>query len=152
MTTAQLNNLLIYVGVAVANMLTIAVSAVLAGGTLPGFREGEPFAPARGQLVALLAIIAPVLTTWLASNRPRFGSEDIAGQVNGLRAQGVHRSEMVVLPQADAAVTLSQRQAKRAVLSAIQVQQVTDELERRLRATPARQPDPRLSNPLAGSG
>jgi hypothetical protein len=95
----QLKNLLIYIGVALANMVAIGVAAALAAGTMPGFRDGELLAPAKTEAVGLLALLAPILSTWLASNRPRFGSEGIAAKVNSLREQGYHRDDLTVRPK-----------------------------------------------------
>jgi hypothetical protein len=98
-TEAQFRNLLIYAGVALLNMLAIAVAAALAGGTMPGFRANEFFEPAKGELVALLTLAAPILSTWLASNRPRFGSEQLAAEVGVFKDLGFHRDDLTVLPK-----------------------------------------------------
>jgi hypothetical protein len=97
MNTAMLRNLLIYAGVAVVNALAIALAAALAAGSLPGFREGEFLAPATASIIALMAILTPILTAWLASNRPRFGSEGLADDANQLRAMGISRADMEVV-------------------------------------------------------
>lgn len=141
MTTAQLNNLLIFVGVALLNMLVIASAAALAAGTMPGFREGEFLRPAASTAVALLAFLAPILSSWISANRPRLGSEGLAQQVNDLRAEGVSRSQMVVVSRDDAALPLPV--AGR--LTAEQLAQVANELERRMREQQAA--DPLISQP-----
>ena len=120
-------NLAYYVGVAVANMLAIAIGAGLAAGTLPGFRDGEPFAPAAPSMVALLAVVTPILTAWLASNRPRFGSEELAHDVDEARKAGVSRKRMAIRPKNDDDT-----------FTAAQVQQISDDLERRMKATPSK--------------
>jgi len=120
-------NLLIYIGIAVANMAAIALAAGVAGGSLVGFRDGDPFAVAGPSMAALLAVVTPILSTWLASNRPRIGSEAIAAAVDERRHAGQSRKSMVVRskgspPDADEVMTPSQ------------LKQVSDEIERRLRA------------------
>lgn len=98
----KLNNLLIYLIVGVLNVCAIAVGAGLASGTLPGFRPGEGFAPAGPALTALLAVVVPTLSTWMAANRPRLGSEGLAADVSALKARGYHRKDMTVVPKAGA--------------------------------------------------
>lgn len=107
MSTARLRNLLVYVGIACADMLVISAAAALGADAMPGFRPGEFLAPARTSAVTLLAVVAPCLSAWLASNRPRFGSEPIAAQVNALSERGVPRGEMVVLTQGEAAAAIA---------------------------------------------
>lgn len=63
------------------------------------------------------------------SQLTRFGSEGIAKQVDALKSQGIPRSEMVVLAQDDADTALN------SPLPPVQVGQIADELERRLRST-----------------
>jgi hypothetical protein len=134
--SAQMKNLLVYCGVAVANMLAIATAAALAAGTLPGFREAEFLAPAVPSLVALVALLAPIPTAWLASNRPRIGSEGLSEQVNALKAQGVPKDRMVVLSEAEAASVLATPSSARP-FTPEQLRQVLDGLETRMRSTPA---------------
>jgi hypothetical protein len=98
-----LRNLGVYCIVALANMLAVVVSAGLIAGTVPGFRVGEFLAPATGLMVALLAIVVPILTAWLAANRPRLGSEHLAAQVSELGAEGVPKRDMIVVPRDDEA-------------------------------------------------
>lgn len=100
MTDAQLRNLLTYLAVALLNILAIAVAAALAGGTMPGFREGEFLRPSEDAAVGLLALCVPLLTTWLAAHRPRLGSEGIAADVGAYKALGFHRADLTVVPKA----------------------------------------------------
>ena len=81
MTPAQIRNLLIHTGLALASMLAIAVGAALAGGTMPGFREGEFFAPAAPTFVALIALLTPILTSAVAATRPKLGQEETSALV-----------------------------------------------------------------------
>jgi hypothetical protein len=67
LTPARLQNLLIYVLTAMANILAIALAAALAAGTMPGFRDGEMLAPAKTEMAALLAFVIPILS---GSSRP----------------------------------------------------------------------------------
>lgn len=131
MTDRQIRNLLVYCGIAVADMLVVAIAAALAAGAMPGFREGELMAPAAPILAAVLAVLTPILTTALASTRPRFGSEELAHDVDQARAAGVSRKRLTV-------------RAKRGgePMTEAQTQQVADELERRMRTTPAREDAP----------
>lgn len=96
-----MRNLLFYVLIALVNMALIAFGYALVAGTLPGFRAGEPFAPAGPALASLLAILLPILSGWLAANRPRLGSENLADDVNKLQKAGVPKDEMAVVPKAD---------------------------------------------------
>lgn len=107
MKQSSVNNFLIYCGLAVAQILALAVAAALAAGAMPGFREGEFFAPAADLLATLMTVITPILATAVAASRARLGSETIARQVEDLREQGVPRSQMVVLSEQEAAERLA---------------------------------------------
>jgi hypothetical protein len=133
----QLKNLLIYVGVALANMIAIGVAAALAAGTMPGFRDGELLAPAKTEAVGLLALLAPILSTWLASNRPRYGSEHLAADIGAYKDMGYHRDDLKVVLKKDAVPDPGAMGGSPVVLTPDQVKQVADELEARMRATPA---------------
>jgi hypothetical protein len=134
MTTAevrQFKNLLIYVCIAIANMVAIALAAGVASGNLAGFRPGDPFEVAGPAMAALLAVVTPVLSTWLASNRPRIGSEEIAAQVDQRRRHGQSRKTMVVRTAGSPPATVDD------TVSAEQAARIADILESRMRATPA---------------
>jgi hypothetical protein len=143
MSDLKLQNLLIYLGVGLLNALAIATAAALAAGTMPGFRDGEFLRPSEDVVVGLLALLVPVLTTWLASNRPRFGSEQLAAEVGAYRDLGYHRADLTVLPKGGRAPdpTRATDHAFPVVLTGDQVQQMTqgvaDELEARMRRTKA---------------
>lgn len=100
-TAAQWRNLLIFVAVAVANIVVIAVAAALGGDTMPGFREGEPLRPGKDQAIGLLALLAPIISGWIVQNRPRFGSEGLAAEVDARRREGYARDDLTVIPKAD---------------------------------------------------
>lgn len=99
MTPAQLKNLMIFVAVVALNMAAIAVAAALAANTMPGFRDDEFFAPARTEAIGLLALVIPILGGWITQNRPRFGSEKLASEVNSLRDRGYSRHDLQVVPK-----------------------------------------------------
>jgi hypothetical protein len=144
----QLKNLLIYIGVALANMVAIGVAAALAAGTMPGFRDGELLAPAKTEAVGLLAVVAPILSTWLASNRPRFGSEHLAAEVGAYKEMGYHRDDLTIRPKGGSVPDPGATDGSPVVLTPGQIKQVADELEARMRATPA-ESDPLISTPPA---
>jgi hypothetical protein len=98
-TDRELRNLLIYVLIAVAQMALIVLGAALGTGTLPGFRPGGPFEPAGPALAALIALLAPIVATWLAANRPRLGSAELAHQVDQARKGGTPRHRLMVQPK-----------------------------------------------------
>jgi hypothetical protein len=106
---AQFVNLLIFVAVVVCQITVVSVAAALASDTMPGFREGELFRPGRDLAIGLLALLGPIIGGWVIQNRPRFGSEPVAAQVNDLRAQGVSRQDMVVTTADTVATALSDR-------------------------------------------
>lgn len=79
----------------------------------------------------LVAALGPIVTGLASMQLTRLGSEPIAAQVDSLKATGVQRRDMVVVSQDEAAPMLAGN------LTPMQVQQVSDELERRLKLTPA---------------
>jgi hypothetical protein len=140
-TPARLQNLLIYCGVALLDMLAIAVSAALAAGTMPGFREGEFFHPTQNALTGLLIIMTPILSTWLAAHQPSWGGEGLAAQASVISAQqGIHRDEMVVLSPDQAVAAVAGAPAAPDEIADL----VVARIEARLRATPAPDADPGL--------
>lgn len=126
MTDLQLRNILIYcllwVAVAIAGPLGFAISS----GAVPGFGDGEALASARGEIAGALALLVTAGGMYLAANRPRVGSEEIAAQVDAERKGGTSRRALTV-----------RRKRSAEKLPDIQVQQLADELEQRLKATPA---------------
>jgi hypothetical protein len=136
LTQDRVNNLLIYSLVALANILAIALSAALATGAMPGFRDGEFLAPAKAEMAGLLGILVPILSAWVAANRPSFGGEGLAAQAGVYRQEGYHRDEMVVLPRdrVPAAAAVAGADRFEYELTGIQLQQVANELERRMKA------------------
>lgn len=107
MTPAQLQNLLTYVGIWVAIALAGAVGVAIGSGAVPGFADGQILSSARAEIASAIALLVTGGGVWLAANRPRYGSETIASQVSDLKAQGVHRDEMIVLSEAEAATALA---------------------------------------------
>lgn len=99
MTTAQLHNLAIFIGAVVANIVAVSVAAALAGDTMPGFREGEFLRPGRDEAIGLLALLVPILSGLVVQNRPRFGSERLAAEVDERRKQGYSRNDLTVVPK-----------------------------------------------------
>jgi hypothetical protein len=79
----------------------------------------------------IAAGIGPVVTGLAAMQLTRVGSEPIAAQVDSLQAAGTHKRDMVVVSQDEAVPLLA------GALSPSQVAQVADEIEARLRQTPA---------------
>jgi hypothetical protein len=109
---------------------------------MPGFRDGELLAPAKNEAVGLLALLAPILSTWLVSNRPRFGSEHLAAEVGAYKEMGYHRDDLTVRPKGGSEPSVAPGAGSLVVLTPDQVKQVADELEQRMRATAARPPEP----------
>jgi hypothetical protein len=127
-TPARLQNLLIYVLTAMANILAIALAAALAAGTMPGFRDGEMLAPAKVEMAALLAFMIPILSGFVSANRPSYGGEGLAAQANVLHQQGVHRDDMVVLAPDDAVAAIARNGAASVAFTPEQVDQVAARL------------------------
>jgi hypothetical protein len=147
LTPARLQNLLIYVLTAMANILAIALAAALAAGTMPGFRDGEMLAPAKTEMAALLAFVIPILSGLVAANRPSLGGEGLAAQASVLRQKGYHRDDMVVLSPDDAVAAIAGDGQAGAAFTPVQVQQLTDELIRRRDQQPPAPADPLPPNP-----
>lgn len=124
MTEQTIRNALVYIGVAIVPPVADAVYQALAS----QMAGGKPIDWGQLGLVTLLALLGAAV----ASQRPQVGHEAIAAQTNYLQAQGMPKREMVVLHQDEAAPALA------GGMTPTQVQQVADELEMRLRATPAR--------------
>lgn len=99
MTDLAFRNLLMYVLLWVANVLAICAAAALAAGTMPGFQEGQFFAPASSVVLGSLMLAVPTLTGWLAANRPRIGSEQLAADVDKQRKAGRSRRALKVTPK-----------------------------------------------------
>lgn len=115
-------NLLLYVGSVLAGALAASLAALavqLAGADPVNWRP------------VIVAAIGPVVTGLLATQLTRVGSESIAAQVDSLKAIGTPRHEMVVVSQ-DEAVSGLANPAEPDMVKA-----VADELERRMRQTPA---------------
>lgn len=102
MTDLQLRNLFVYCAIAAADMVAIALAAALATGSVVGFREGEFMAPAAPTLATVLAVLVPILSTALAASRPRWGSEEIAHDVDVARKAGVSQRRLTVKPKGPA--------------------------------------------------
>lgn len=79
----------------------------------------------------IAAGIGPVVTGLAAMQLTRVGSEGIAAQVDSLHAAGTQKRDMVVIREDEAVPILA------GALSPAQVAQVADEIEARLRQTPA---------------
>lgn len=107
MTPARVQNLLVYCGVGLLNILGLSTAAAMAAGSMPGFRDGEFFRPSQPEAIALLTIVLPIFSTWLAAHQPSWGGEGLAAQANVYRDQGVHRDDMVVLPRDQAALAVA---------------------------------------------
>lgn len=101
-SAAQWRNLLVFVAVIAANIVVISVAAALGADTMPGFRDGEFLRPGRETAIGLLALLAPIISGWIVQNRPSFGSEGLAAEVNDLREQGYSRADLTVVPKATA--------------------------------------------------
>jgi hypothetical protein len=50
-------------------------------------------------LCSIWQLVVPILGGWIAQNRPRFGSERLASEVDAYREMGYHRSELTVRPK-----------------------------------------------------
>jgi hypothetical protein len=104
MSAAQLRNLGLYA-------LWAFIGATVATGLhLSQLLAGSEVIPIRGLAATFTASFFGALATVVGTSQlTRFGSEQIAAQVNALKTQGVPRSEMVVLSEADAASVLAQQ-------------------------------------------
>jgi hypothetical protein len=122
MTDLTTRNILLYVG----SMLIGAVAAALAA-LLVQLSGADPV----NWRPVLAAGLGPVVTGLLATRLTRVGSEPIAAQVDNLKSVGVPRRDMIVVTRDDAVATAAE------ALTPTQVQQVADELERRMRDAPA---------------
>ncbi len=100
----RLWNVLAYCGIALLNLLLTLLAISITAGTIAGFRPGEPFTPYAAQFTAIIAVASPALTAWLAQNRPRVGSEELAEDVKALQKDGKHRSELTVVTKEDAEI------------------------------------------------
>jgi hypothetical protein len=137
MTNAQLETLGRY---AVMALLGAAIAAGLKlGAELPG---SAPIEWREIASVFVLSFCGTLSTAVGASTLTRPGSEGIKAQVDALRADGVHRDDMVVLSRDDAAVAIAGNGSAEAAFSATQVQQLTDELIRRRDQPPPAPTDP----------
>lgn len=65
---------------------------------------------------------------------PRLGSEHLSSQVDLLASKGIQKRDMVVMTQDEAVQAMT---SDGAPFTALQLQQVADELQRRMQATPA---------------
>lgn len=130
MTELQFRNVLVYVLLWVLVALAGPLGTTIGTGAVPGFGDGEPLAPARGEVAGALALLMTAGGMYLAANRPRVGSEQIAADVDAARKSGVSRRALTV--QTKGAV-------RPGVLTASQVQQVADELESRMKQESASQ-------------
>jgi hypothetical protein len=96
----RLRNVMIYGLVAAINGLATVAAAMLAAGTLPWFEGEGAMAPAKPIFLTALAVLVPALTSWLAANRPRVGSETLAAQVDDKTKLGIAKTDMqVVVPR-----------------------------------------------------
>lgn len=122
MTDLTARNVLLYVGsvLAGATAASLAALAVQLTGVDP--INWRP---------VIVAALGPIVTGLLATQLTRVGSEGIAAQVDSLKAAGTPKRDMVVVHQDDAAALVAD------ALTPTQVQQVADELERRMRDAPA---------------
>lgn len=140
MTRAQLVNVAWYVAYAFVGALVatgLQLAQVLAG---DGDILWRPLAA-----TFTTTLFGALATALGASRLTRLGSEQIAGQVNALKAEGVPRSQMVVLSQDDAAAALA---APRPLLPAEMVPQIVAALK----AEMVRDPDGSRPYPPAGGG
>jgi hypothetical protein len=108
----------------------------------------DPSMPPLNLRVVLGTGITALITAYGGSLLPRFGSEHIAQQVNSLREMGYHRDDLAVVPRGGRAPDPGATAGSPVVLTPDQVKQVADELEARMRATPA-ESDPLISKPPA---
>lgn len=115
-TRAQWLNLGTFCTVVLVQVIVLSLAAALASDTMTGFREGELFRPGRDTAIGLLTLLTPIIGGWVIQNRPRFGSEALAAQVNDLRADGYHRDQLTVVPKDGAQPTTSQADATIAAL------------------------------------
>lgn len=107
--------------------------------------------------VLVLSFCGAIGTAVGTSTLTRPGSEGIRAQVDALRADGVHRDDMVVLSRDDAAVAIAGDGQAGAAFTPVQVQQLTDELIRRRDQQPPAPagplpPNPRYPSPPAERG
>jgi hypothetical protein len=129
MTNEQLSTLARY---ALYALIGAAIAAGLKlGAELPG---SDPIEWREIASVFILSFCGTLSTAVGTSTLSRPGSEGIRTQVDGLRAQGVHREDMIVLPRDEAALAVAGNGAVEAALTPTQLTQVSDELERRMKA------------------
>ena len=123
MTDAQLQSFLR------SALYALIAAVVLAGVEFAAMLAGDGDLPWRPVAATFMSVFFGSLATALKSmNEPRPGSEGLAAQVDALRAQGVERADMLVVPAGDVGN----------LLPAAQLQQVVDEIERRLKEESAR--------------
>jgi hypothetical protein len=91
----------------------------------------DPTMPPMNWRIVIGTGITALITAYGGSRLPRTGSTTIAAQVDNLKSVGVPRRDMIVVTRDDAAATAAE------ALTPTQVQQVADELERRMRDAPA---------------
>lgn len=138
MTDQTLRNLGFYALIALVNMVAIATAAGLGAGTVPLFRDGEFMAPARGDLAALLAVGLPLLSTWLAANRPKYGHEAIASladEVGHVTARAALRDAAVAQAAGVGMAPFTDDQIAQLVVALHAP--VAADLEQRMKAAPA---------------
>lgn len=129
MNQIELTNVLLY-GLIGLLKIAIGLGAVLvAAGTAPGFREGEPFASVAVAVAGVLTVTGAGLTSWLDANRPRVGSAELAHDVDEERKDGVSREHLTVrrkrAVEAPSPVSLTPEQLAQAV-AAVKVELTRD--------------------------
>lgn len=104
MTTAKFRNIATYGAIGIAIYLLMNLGDAIQSGLMPGFMDGQTFAPSRERIADLIELITAAGAMWLAANRPRFGSERLAADVKALQADGVSRQDMTVVTKEDAKI------------------------------------------------
>lgn len=131
MSNDELVNRLVYVLALLAKILLAAVVAGIYAGSMPGFRAGDALAPYGDGIAAALAIAGLALASWIEANRPRFGSEKLARQVNELQKDGVRRADMTVVSTEDIKVLQAEAARLRRIRPLRDVAEADEALERR---------------------
>lgn len=96
MTTATFQNVLIYGVIAIAVAMGGLAGIAIGSGAVDGFHDGQAFASVRIEVAGAIALMVSAGGQWLAANRPRVGGEQIAAQVDTLKASGYHRKDLTV--------------------------------------------------------
>lgn len=125
MTNAELQNRLIYALITIMVLLSGPLAIAISSGTFPGFEDGTQLASIREQLGAAIGTLVTIGGMWLAANRPRLGSEQLAADADKLRKLGKSRRGLKVVPKGAAEP-----------LPPEHVDQVVAAVEEKMRATP----------------